>query len=85
MLKAKPALIKTEDISKLDADLIYPREFIERYLKFDYIKDENLFEYCKQCFQHPYPYRIKEDLESITELPLKKIDLSNLYPKFSSK
>lgn len=85
MLKAKPALVKTEDISKLDADLIYPREFIERFLKIDYIKDENLFEYCKQCLQHPYQYRIKEDLESLTELPLKKIDLSNLYPKFSSK
>jgi len=85
MLKAKPVLVKTTKIEQFsDPDMIIPRVYIERLLKFDYIDDSSLADYCKQCLKNPYPYKIKEDLEKIIELPLKKVDLSKIYPEFKS-
>lgn len=86
MLEAKPVLVKTMNIEQVDdPDLIISREYLERILKFNYISDETLSDFCKQFLKNPYPYKIKEDLEKILELPVKKIDLSKLYPEFKSK
>lgn len=79
MLEAKPVLVKTMNIEQVDdPDLIISREYLERILKFNYISDETLSDFCKQFLRNPYPYKIKEDLEKILELPVKKIDLSKL-------